>query len=178
MTTTSAPGASPPLLRSDARTSPLPLIDALARAGVLSPLDRHLAHAVLALDGADPLLALGAALASRAVQLGHVCVDLSRFDFAELARLELDQERLDTASDWPSRERLLAALRASPLCTQLEPGAASVDAATPLVLDARGRLYLQRYARYERTLAAVLRERARRATDVDLSLLRMGIERL
>jgi exodeoxyribonuclease V alpha subunit len=53
-----------------------------------------------------------------------------------------------------------------------------VEATTPLVLDARGRLYLQRYARYERTLAAVLRGRARRAGDVDLPLLRMGIERL
>jgi exodeoxyribonuclease V alpha subunit len=162
--------ASPP--------SALPLIDALARAGVLSPLDRHLAYAVFALDAADPLLALGAALASRAVQLGHVCVDLSRFDFAELAaRLDL-AEPSTFDGEWPSRERLLTALRASPLCAEVDAGPASVEAATPLVLDARCRLYLQRYARYERTLANVLRARARRASDVDLPLLRMGIERL
>jgi exodeoxyribonuclease V alpha subunit len=157
----------------------LPLIDALARAGVLSPLDRHLAYAVFALDAADPLLALGAALASRAVQLGHVCVDLSRLDFAELAaRLDIEQRPLEAGSEWPSRERLVAALRASPLCTELDAGPSSVEAPTPLVLDARGRLYLQRYARYERTLANVLRARARRANDVDMPLLRMGIERL
>jgi len=170
----SAPGASP----TRAGASALPLIDALARAGVLSSLDRHLAYAVFALDAADPLLALGAALASRAVQLGHVCVDLSRLDFAELAaRLDLAEQRTLDA-EWPSRERLLAALRASALCAAVEAGPASVEAPTPLVLDARGRLYLQRYARYERTLANVLRARARRANDVDLPLLRMGIERL
>lgn len=163
-----------------AQRSALPLIDALAQAEVLSPLDRHLAYAVFSLDPADPLLALGAALASRAVQLGHVCVDLSRLDLSELgARLDVAAQRaLDASGDWPSRERLLAALRASALCAELDAGPASVEVPTPLVLDARGRLYLQRYARYERTLAAVLRARARRATDVDLPLLRMGIERL
>jgi exodeoxyribonuclease V alpha subunit len=163
---------------SAAPPSALPLIDALARGGVLSPLDRHLAYAVFALDSADPLLALGAALASRAVQLGHVCVDLSRFDFAELAaRLDLAEPRTFDA-EWPSREQLLTALRASPLCAEVDAGPASVEVPTPLVLDARCRLYLQRYARYERTLANVLRARARRANDVDLPLLRMGIERL
>ena len=155
------------------RPAPLPMIDALAQAGALSPIDRHLAYAVLALEGADELLALGAALASRAVQLGHVCVDLARFDFDELAtRSELDP------SAWPSRERLLDALRRSPLCAALDADPASVEVPTPLVLDAHGRLYLQRYARYERTLASALRGRARRASDVDLPLLRMGIERL
>jgi exodeoxyribonuclease V alpha subunit len=170
-------GATP---AAAAQRPALPLIDALARAGVLSPLDRHLAYAVFALDDADPLLALGAALASRAVQLGHVCVDLSRLDLAELAaRLDLTGELpLDAGSEWPSRERLLAALRASALCAELDAGPARVEVPTPLVLDARGRLYLQRYARYERTLANVLRARARRANDVDLPLLRMGIERL
>jgi exodeoxyribonuclease V alpha subunit len=179
MSAPNAPAGAGSLLRSDARPAALALIDGLARDGVLSPLDRHLAHAVFALDGADPLLALGAALASRAVQLGHVCVDLSRFDFAELGRIDRPSGQVPEATrDWPSREALLAALRASPLCAQIEPGAEGVDAATPLVLDARGRLYLQRYARYERTLAGVLRGRARRTNDVDLPLLRMGIERL
>jgi exodeoxyribonuclease V alpha subunit len=180
MSASSSGQGSGPTPAGAAQRPALPLIDALARAGVLSPLDRHLAYAVFALDAADPLLALGAALASRAVQLGHVCVDLSRLDFAELAaRLDLTEQRpLDASSEWPSRERLIAALRASALCTELDAGPSSVEAPTPLVLDARGRLYLQRYARYERTLANVLRGRARRANDVDMPLLRMGIERL
>src|SRR5690606_36988039 len=79
---------------------------------------------------------------------------------------------------WPSRDGLLAALRQSPLVSTLGTEPMSVDAPTPLVLDARGRLYLQRYARYERTLAELLHGRARRSSDVDLPLLRMGIERL
>jgi exodeoxyribonuclease V alpha subunit len=152
---------------------PLARVDELAAAGVLSSLDRHLAHAVFALEGADELVALGAALASRAVQLGHVCVDLSRFDFDALA-----PPGVLTPGVWPSVERLLAALRQSPLVSLLGDGTGDANVPTPLVLDARGRLYLQRYARYERTLAAVLLERARRVSLVNLPLLREGILRL
>jgi exodeoxyribonuclease V alpha subunit len=148
-------------------------VEALAEAGVLSSLDRHLAHALRSLEGGDEHAALGAALASRAVQLGHVCVDLSRFDFAELA----PPGSLDVR-DFPNAGELLAALRQSPLVTELVSETSSADVATPLVLDARGRLYLQRYARYERTLAAALLARARRASDVDLALLADGIRRL
>ena len=54
----------------------LALIDELGRLGVLSPLDRHLARAVYALEGADSSVALGAAHASRAGKNGPVCVDL------------------------------------------------------------------------------------------------------
>jgi exodeoxyribonuclease V alpha subunit len=155
------------------RSAPLPWIDELAAAGVLSPLDRHRARAVSMLDGADELVALAAGLASRAVQLGHVCVDLARFDLTELAApTALDPSTL------PSTERLLVALRQSSLCSELGDGVNGAELTTPLVLDPRGRLYLQRYARYERTLATALLERARRASDVDLPLLRDGIRRL
>jgi len=152
-------------------------VERLARAALLSPLDRHLGRAVAALDGADALVAAAAALASRAVQLGHVCLDLTELDLAQL--VPEDQRAL---GDWPRAEELLAALRASPLCTAVGSsrgaGAELARHATPLVLDDRGRLYLQRYARYERTLAAVLHERARRLPDVDLDLLADGIRRL
>jgi exodeoxyribonuclease V alpha subunit len=148
------------------------LIDQLARVGVLAPLDRHLAHAVRALDGSDPAVALGAALASRAVQLGHVCVDLSRLDFHELCA----PDELGDAA-WPDRDEWLAALRRSPLCHTRAAGV-GLDTSAPLVLDAGGRLYLQRYARYEHTLGALLAGRARRLDDVDLPLLASGIRRL
>jgi exodeoxyribonuclease V alpha subunit len=157
--------------------TPLGWVERLARASVLSPLDRHLGRAVRELDGADELVATAAALASRAVQLGHVCVDLTRLDLRELA----PEEEPDRGA-WPRAEELLEALRRSPLCTSIGSargtGTGLAESATPLVLDDRGRLYLQRYARYERTLAAVLHERARRLPDVDLGLLADGIRRL
>jgi exodeoxyribonuclease V alpha subunit len=153
--------------------SRLAWVTALAEAEALSSIDRHLAHAVFALDGADEHVALGAALASRAVQLGHVCVDLSRFDFAELAAPGMLDPRA-----FPKVSELLEALGRSPLVSELGAGALGANVPTPLVLDRRGRLYLQRYARYERTLAASLLERARRASDVDLPRLRDGIRRL
>jgi exodeoxyribonuclease V alpha subunit len=158
------------------RGAVLALVERLARAGALSPLDRHLARAVSMLEPCDPLVALAAALASRAVQLGHVCVDLSRL---ELAELDLNPDPALDAGPWPSREELIFALRQSPHVSLID--ATTVDVATlatPLVLDDSNRLYLQRYARYERTLAAVLRERARRVDDVDAALLGDGIRRL
>ncbi|HWO14390.1 MAG TPA: AAA family ATPase, partial [Polyangiaceae bacterium] len=155
----------------------LPLIDQLARVGVLSPLDRHLARAVHALPGADEDVALGAALASRAVQLGHVCVDLTRLDFHALCPPD---ELARRGVAWPERGRWLEALGQSPLChVRTHAPASPLDAPAPLVLEARGqRLYLQRYARYEQTLAALLRGRARRLPDVDLPRLQGGIRRL
>jgi exodeoxyribonuclease V alpha subunit len=152
----------------------LGLLEQLARVGVLSPLDRHLGRAVGALTGADPSVALGAALASRAVQLGHVCVDLARLDFDELCA----PDALEGAA-WPDRDEWLGALRRSPLCYQRDlTQAVELDTSAPLVLDTKDRLYLQRYARYEHTLGALLSRRARRLEDVDLPLLASGIQRL
>ena len=152
----------------------LALIDELGRLGVLSPLDRHLARAVYALEGADSSVALGAALASRAVQLGHVCVDLGRLNFGELC----DSDELTTAA-WPDRGEWIAALRQSPLCSSRDTASGvALDTSAPLVLDTQDRLYLQRYARYEQTLGALLLGRARRLEDIDLPLLASGIRRL
>ncbi len=153
------------------------LLELLSSEGVLSPLDYHFARALSALPGADDDSVLAAALASRAVQLGHVCVDVSELDFTQL--LPRESSALEGVA-WPSGARLLAALSASPLCSQRSAHAVGADEAplTPLVLDAKGRLYLQRYARYERSLAETLRSRARRMHDVDLELLKAGVERL
>lgn len=160
-----------------AAPAPLGWVERLAQAAVLSPLDRHLGRAVRALDGADDRVAVAAALASRAVQLGHVCVDLTQLDLAQLLP---DEER--ARGGWPRADELLEALRQSPLCTTIGSnrgaGAELSQRATPLVLDDSGKLYLQRYARYERTLAVALHERAQRLPDVDLALLSDGIRRL
>jgi exodeoxyribonuclease V alpha subunit len=166
-------GAPPPPVDAPVSAPVLALVERLARAGALSPLDRHLAYAIGALEPNAPLVALAAALASRAVQLGHVCVDLSLLDLAEL---ELSPE--PAALPWPSRAELLEALRRSPYCSGIDATTRDVAGlGTPLILDDTGRLYLQRYARYERTLAAALLERARRVDDVDIALLGEGIRR-
>ena len=53
------------------------LLEQLWSYGVLSPLDYHFARSLVALGGADDETVACAALASRAVQLGHVCLDLT-----------------------------------------------------------------------------------------------------
>ena len=70
-------------------------VERLSRAELLSPLDRHLGRAVAELDGADELVAAAAALASRAVQLGHVCLDLQQLDLLPLVPEE------QRALGWP-----------------------------------------------------------------------------
>jgi hypothetical protein len=77
----------------------------------LSPLDEHFARAVGRIGGenrAEVLLA--AALASRFVRNGHVCLDLARF--AREPEL-VGEEKIAIA--WPALAPWLAALRASSL---------------------------------------------------------------
>ncbi|HEU4579557.1 MAG TPA: exodeoxyribonuclease V subunit alpha [Polyangiaceae bacterium] len=142
------------------------LLEQLWSYGVLSALDYHFARSLAALGGANEETLFCAALASRAVQLGHVCLDVTRVEDLRFvdraAQAELGEARAELVC--PPAERLLAALRASPLC-------GSGEAPTPLVLDARGRLYLQRYAQHERELATTLLARARPASDIDLERL-------
>jgi exodeoxyribonuclease V alpha subunit len=89
---------------------------------------------------------LAAALARRAIDHGHVCLDLLRLDQGMAAALA-------TVPFWPSEPiPVLAALAASSLV-----GDGSTP--TPLVL-AGSRLYLFRYWHYEARLAAAIRLRA------------------
>ena len=142
------------------------LLEQLWSYGVLSALDYHFARSLAALGGANEETLFCAALASRAVQLGHVCLDVTRVEDLRFADRAPHAEPGEARAEFvcPPAERLLGALRESPLC-----GAG--DRVTPLVLDARGRLYLQRYAQHERELAAALLARARPAPDLDLERL-------
>ena len=146
------------------------LLEQLWSFGVLSPLDYHFARSLVALGGANEETLFCAALASRAVQMGHVCLDLTR-----VQDLRFVDRTGDTGAelDCPPKERLLAALRASSLCADGSDG----QTPTPLVLDAQGRLYLQRYAQHERELAAALLARAEPAAGVDLERLGRGLRR-
>ena len=142
-----------------------PLARAVA-AGALRPLDLHFARWLGdVVDPPTPGCLLAAALASHRLGQGHVCLDLApvagRSPFPELPDLrtpDLDTWRREIQG-WPAVGR---------------PGAHA-----PLVLDGADRLYLGRYWHYERTLAEGAKARARPSeTDLDLSRLRAGLERL
>ncbi|MEJ2687101.1 MAG: exodeoxyribonuclease V subunit alpha [Gammaproteobacteria bacterium] len=142
-------------------------VDALQRAGVVSALDAHFTRLLARLDPAMTQAAcLGAALASRAVREGHVCLDLG-----EIAGLALATGEPGTDLAAPALDEWLRGLHASAVVG--EP-----DEFRPLVLDAAGRLYLYRYWDYERRLAHELRGRARWVPAVDRGLLAAQLQRL
>ncbi len=120
-------------------------LEALAAAGWFSSLDVAFARAVSRLAGdRDPLVALAAAEASRAVAAGHVCADLAR-----IGGRPMTVEDPQAEVWWPSTDAWRSSLAASPA---VGDGRARV----PLVLDAASRLYLFRYWRDERDLADAL----------------------
>ncbi len=173
-----------------------PSIDQLRSAGVLSPLDQYFARALGRLAAEDrPEVLLAAALASRRAADGHVCLDLPQLAASGATWWQhvVDAEAADDSRDrrgfehvsWPALEGWLAALRESALVAASREDAAA-DKATPLVVDARGRLYLRRYWDDERRLERALRARAElrpgasRVTQGadDVSAQRASIERL
>ena len=114
-----------------------------------TPIDRHFAALLLRLNGApDADLERVAQAASAWRGAGHTCVPLAEIGGA----------------------RLEAKLRASPMVGA--PGEF-----TPLILDDAGRIYLQRYWRYESELAAAIRARLVDA-GCDAKLLAAGLTRL
>lgn len=116
-------------------------LESLRASGLLSPLDLHFARTMAQLAGESRSEVLAAAaLASRYVGAGHVCVDLRTLDAAEASLPEL-----------PKLAAWQAALRSSPLVSEEN---------APLVLDAHGRLYLRRYWAYETRVAEDLSRRA------------------
>src|SRR5262245_55312682 len=118
-------------------------LDILRARGVLSALDEHFARTIarLAVESDERVL-LAAALASRHVGQGHVCLDLRRLERDSL----VDESGEVVAVDWPDLDAWLTALRASacvavvPLDAAREENAVVLD--RPLVLDDGDRLYL------------------------------------
>ena len=116
--------------------------------GVLSPLDVHAAAAVARLCGeGDPRAVLAAALAVRGARLGSVCIDLGR-QRGSVAVEGQDPEVID-ALPWPDPEGWLEAVEGSRLC----------GGGGPLAAEG-GRLYLERYFRYEDRAARLIEARA------------------
>lgn len=113
----------------------------------LAPVDLYFAQTLQRLDPqAPPAVLLAAALARRAIDHGHVCLDLARLD-PELAAA------LAAIPFWPEEPAAMLAALAASLLVSDGPNPA------PLVL-AGTRLYLFRYWRYEHELAAAIRLRA------------------
>jgi len=140
------------------------------REGMLRPLDRHFADWMgkLASTG-DRRLLLAAALVSRQVGDGHVCLDLAAYAGRPLfPSLEDGREPVlaPSLADWRKGLESAAVVGG--------PG----DPA-PLILDGRNRLYLGRYWRFERDLADALGGRfGRRMPSLDRERLRAGLDRL
>jgi exodeoxyribonuclease V alpha subunit len=146
-------------------------IDALRSAGVLSPLDEHFARAMARIGGdAREEVMLAAAMASRQVGNGHVCLDLPRL--AEMEVLYNDAGEPVATHPWPPLDQWCEVLRSSPLV-------GDGNAVTPFVLDDAGRLYLRRYWEHEAGLARALSDRSVQAdASLDGAWLRATLDRL
>ncbi len=129
-------------------------------AGLLEPVDVHLAAAISRLaPDTRPGVVLGAAMASRAPRFGHVCLDVDR-----AATTIVAEGGAPTDLPWPAPDAWLAELATSPAVAPanvLRPGAGD---ARPLVLDGR-RLYLERSWRDEQAVAQHLHALATRPSD-------------
>ena len=132
-------------------------VETLFRQGHIGEIDRHLAALIAELTGEDDgAVALAAAMASRQARQGHTCIDLNQVAGRHWPTApEPDSPNLLL----PERETWLARLAASPAVAGYETAASR-----PLVLDASGRLYLNRMWRRERAVAVRLRELASRET--------------
>jgi exodeoxyribonuclease V alpha subunit len=146
-------------------------IDSLRGAKVLRPIDVHFARAVGRMSGEQRSeVLLAAALTSRRVGDGHVCLDLARL--SQLPLLLDEDGRAVPRPDWPAIDAWIDVLHQSPLVGGASDG-------RPFVLDDRSRLYLRRYWEHQETLARAIRTRLGEVEDVvEGSWLRTALDRL
>ena len=146
----------------------LPDIDMLREKGLIGATDWAFADAVRRLGPCgDPWVALAAALVSRAATAGHVCLDLEMLHAQGLQGEEGEDLGIAALDPQQWRRRLHAC-----------PAVGAPGAYRPMILDGR-RLYLHRYATYERNLAREIRRRcAADAADLDDRLLTAALGEL
>lgn len=136
---------------------------------IISDLEVHFAELMATLSSCqEEGLLLGAALISRAVAQGHICVDLSKYaDRPFPVMIEENKER----PQCPPLETWLQVLTHCKVVGQ--PG----DYA-PLILD-KQRLYLYRYWQYEQQLATNIIERINNTClEIDEQLLQQNLKSL
>jgi exodeoxyribonuclease V alpha subunit len=152
------------------RSAP-PLLAAFNAAGVLSPADVHVARRLGALGGEeDETVLLAAALAVRAPRVGHVRADLRTV--RETTAVDGDEPVDVSGLPWPAFDAWRPRVAASPLVAAGEAGAAPFR----LLGDA---LYLDRYWREERQVAADIAARSASPADgVDPEVLAGGLARV
>jgi len=150
-------------------TSDLRLIRPFLANGLITQSEVQLVTTIARLQPqatAGSLLAL--AITSRAVRLGHACIDLG--DMVEIHQI-LSSESIDDGSaiesdlSWPDPAEWIGDLIDSPIVAT--PDTFLDEPLRPLVLD-HGRLYLQRYFCHETRVAEELLRRSR-ATRLDIS---------
>lgn len=143
--------------------------DWIAR-GLFAAIDRRFADLIVRLSrNGAPELWLAAALASNAVQNGHVCLDLKSAGGKPLSQDEPAGADAPVCPPWELWRDLLKAAQAVGAPGDFKP----------LILDDAGRLYLYRYWRYEKRLAEFFQARIDAPAEaVDLPLLRRGLDRL
>jgi exodeoxyribonuclease V alpha subunit len=110
-------------------------------------IDRHFASFIGQFGGDETLVSRAAALLSRSIREGNICLSLNR----RPARATKSEEA--ELGEWPSTTKWRSALIKS-------KAVGAPEAQTPLVLDDSDRLYLRRYWNYQQQLAAALRAKA------------------
>jgi exodeoxyribonuclease V alpha subunit len=141
--------------------------------GLLAAADVHVAARLEALAREkDDAVALAVALAVRAPRLGHVFVDLSTV--RDTASVESEEPVDLSALPWPEPHQWLREVAASQLVAMGEEGG---PPERPLRLLG-SRLYLDRYWREERQVAADLHALAGGAGEVSEDRLADGLQRL
>ena len=142
-------------------------------AGVLNAADVHVALRLGRFgDETSEAVLLAAALAVRAPRLGHVHVDLGAVRHTTTVDVDVPVDL--QALPWPGVDEWVAAVRGSAMVADGEDGPDD----RPLRLIGSW-LYLDRYWREERQVAADLTVRAEHALrGVDVGALRGGLERL
>ena len=129
------------------------LLAAFNDAGVLAPVDVLAAQTIARLLGeADPRTILAAALTIRGTRFGHVCIEVTTL--REAVVVDGQEPEVVDSLPWPDPEAWSTAIAGSVLV-----GDGTGDEPLALV---DGRLYLERYLRYEEQVAGLISERLRR----------------
>jgi exodeoxyribonuclease V alpha subunit len=110
-------------------------------------IDRHFANFIARFGGDEKLVPLAAALLSRSIRQGNICLSLGT---APLSPAEAGEAVL---LEWPAAKEWRSVLANS-------RAVGRPDAQTPLVIDESNRLYLRRYWNYQQRLAIALRKKA------------------